>query len=286
MTSGKTNSMRIRSSSGNWPSTSFHKRRCAPRSSSSCCHARVRPVGGHGCTERATTRSHGLRDRRARPWAVSAAARVGRGRANPGPKPAPPRATRVPHVRAADVCTRKRPCSRDTVETLSRQCLDTDCQTRTYPAAAAARAPSTNAALLRSSCDQTVRSPQAAFARQAWGRWHGDCGSRSSYQACCNQRCARPARPALWCAGQAHLPARWRVVGEEDWAEGEACPAALARSNCSLLARAAHTQRARPPPPPSFPEPQRDALGLPFDHSLQGGEAERLCRSHRPHKEK
>ena len=79
--------MRIRSSSGNWPSTSFHKRRCAPRSSSSCCHARVRPVGGHGCTERATTRSHGLRDRRARPWAVSAAARVGRGRANPGPNP-------------------------------------------------------------------------------------------------------------------------------------------------------------------------------------------------------
>ena len=75
-------------------------------------------------------------------------------------------------------------------------------------------------------------------------------------------------------------------VGEEDWAEGEACPAALARSNCSLLARAAHTQRARPLPPPSFPEPQRDALGLPFDHSLQGGEAERLCRSHRPHKEK
>lgn len=74
-------------------------------------------------------------------------------------------------------------------------------------------------------------------------------------------------------------------VGDEDWAEGEACAAALVRSNCSLLARAAHTQRARPLPPPSFPEPQRDALRLPFDHSQQGGEAESLRRSHRSQKE-
>ena len=68
--------------------------------------------------------------------------------------------------------------------------------------------------------------------------------------------------------------ARWRVCGRErtrlreSW---EACSAAPARSNFSWLAHAAHARRTRPLPPPSLPEPQRDALRLPFDHSLQGG---------------
>ena len=68
--------------------------------------------------------------------------------------------------------------------------------------------------------------------------------------------------------------ARWRVCGRErtrlreSW---EACSAAPARSNFSWLAHAAHARRTRPLPLPSLPEPQRDALRLPFDQSLQGG---------------
>jgi hypothetical protein len=110
----------------------------------------------------------------------------------------------------------------------------------------------------------------ACTARQA-GRSRGNetvCARQASFSnlflCLCRARCGSA------CA----LAARWRVCGRErtrlreSW---EACSAASGLSNFSWLAHAVHARRARPLPPPSLYEPQRDALRLLFDHSLQGG---------------
>jgi len=160
----------------------------------------------------------------------------------------------------------------------SRRAVRTSASARAHAREKNGRTPVPNcqrtvsAAVLVAALRRCVHTP-SCVAVSVWGAGTM-CARQASFSklflCLCRARCGSAYTSA----------ARWRVCGRErtrlreSW---EACSAAPARSNFSWLAHAAHARRARPLTPPSLPEPQRDALRLPFDHCLQGGRGGELA---------